>query len=378
MSDLSMSGNEEDESTTKRQPPGTVQDAVNPLDETGDGRGSEASADFDYTATRQDVYACFRLLLGRAPSAEEWAGHSTLAGGDLRSVVRSYLDSAEFSDRGLIGQLATRDVGLTRADGFVIYTSVDDLAVGKLVAAGVYEPGVATLFRDVLHRGMAVVDVGANIGFFTMLAASIVGREGSVLAIEPNLENVRLLEASRRANDFSNTAIAACSVGRELGVLSLTSAFSNGTTSPIGGMMSDLMKSPIVPCIPLKALISHDQRIDFLKIDVEGAEYLALANARELLARWRPMIASEFSPGLLESNSGISGSAYLEFFASLGYEIEVIGDNGRRSKATIAQVIESHSLSNTDHIDLFLKPLPESFISKWRRLLHTRKSSSIG
>ena len=136
--------------------------------------------------------------------------------------------------------------------------------------------------------------------------------------------------------------------------------------------MSDFMKSPIVPCIPLRALISHDQKVDFLKIDVEGAEYLALANVRELLARWRPMIASEFSPGLLQSNSGISGREYLEFFAELGYEFEVIDDSGQRSRATATQVIESHALSETDHIDILLKPLPESYVPKWRRLLQGR------
>ena len=138
----------------------------------------EANAEFDPTATRQDIQSCFRLLLGRAPSPEEWAGHSTLAGGDLRAVVRSYLESREFSERGLIGTRAASDISLTPADGFLIYTDADDLAVGKLVASGVYEPAVATLFRDVLRARMVGVDVGANIGSFTMLAASIVGPEG--------------------------------------------------------------------------------------------------------------------------------------------------------------------------------------------------------
>ena len=188
MSDPRMSSNGESDVTGGSEPVGRSENLAGPPVETGCRIVSGAEASFDQVATQQDVYSCFRLLLGRAPSAEEWAGHSTLAGGDLRSVVRSYLDSREFSERGLSGQLATRDISLTHADGFVIYTAVDDLAVGKLVASGVYEPGVAALFRDVLRPRMSVVDVGANIGFFTMLAASIVGAEGSVLAIEPNLE----------------------------------------------------------------------------------------------------------------------------------------------------------------------------------------------
>ncbi len=368
MSDMRISGDGGDQPTGQA---GSLepQDPVKPPAATDDGRAFGAGTAFDPAATPQDIYSCFRLLLGRAPSVEEWAGHSALAGDDLRSVVRSYLESREFADRGLIGQPGTKDIRLTRADGFVIYTAADDLAVGKLVAAGIYEPGVAAVFREVLRPGMVVVDVGANIGFFTMLAASIVGPQGSVLAIEPNLLNVRLIEASRRANGFRNTTIAACGVGKELGILSLASVFSNGATSPVGDMLSDLMTNPIVPCVPLPALMPPDRRIDFIKIDVEGAEYLALAAARDILARWRPVIASEFSPGLLKSNSGISGREYLEFFAGLGYRIGIVGDDGRCAEATVAGVLESHASSGMDHIDILLRPLPMIPVPRWRRLL---------
>src|SRR5437763_1214106 len=55
-------------------------------------------------ATHEDIYYCFRLLLGRVPNAEEWPGHSSRAGEDLGNVVSSYLTSREFAARGLLNK----------------------------------------------------------------------------------------------------------------------------------------------------------------------------------------------------------------------------------------------------------------------------------
>ena len=306
-------------------------------------------------ATAEDIYYCFRLLLGRNPSAAEWPGHSGLAGNDLRSVVCSYLDSREFANRGLIARDKGSDLTLTQAPGFVIYTAADDLAVGKHVAAGVYEPDLAALFRSRLRPGMGVVDLGANIGFFTMLAASLVGADGTVLAVEPNLANVRMIEASRRANGFGHVSIAACGAGATTGILALNTAFSNGMTCPVGDALDDIMAAQIVPCLKLPALWPTDRRLDFIKIDVEGAEYAALTAARDLIAHWRPLIASEFSPGLLQVNSGVSGEQYLEFLTDLGYRLSVVGSNAP-AEATIAEVMQAYERCGGDHVDILLVP----------------------
>ncbi|GAC1336888.1 MAG: hypothetical protein NVSMB18_00860 [Acetobacteraceae bacterium] len=317
-------------------------------------------------ATEQDIYYCFRLLLGRNPSPEEWAGHGGLAGNELRGVLRSYLDSREFADRGLIGREPAQDISLTRTAEFSIYTSRDDLAVGKHVAAGVYEPQLADLLRRTLRPGMSMVDLGANIGFFSMLAASLVGPTGAVLAVEPNLANVRMLEASRRANGFDQVTIAACALGTRPGILALNTAFSNGMTGPVGSALAEVLAAPIVPCLPLAALLAPDRRVDVIKIDVEGAEYAALAGSRALLARWRPLIASEFSPELLRSNSGVSGVEYLEFFAGLGYATRLIGAGDDAPALTPAEVMQAYERNGEDHIDIWLAPIRRR---GWRRLL---------
>src|SRR4051794_18040117 len=140
-------------------------------------------------ATHEDIFYCFRLLLGRVPHAEEWPGHSSRAGQDLENVVSSYLTSREFADRGLLDKTYQDHLELVHLPGFSLFASKEDLAVGcHVVSGGSYEPAVSAVLERYVRPGMAVVDIGANVGYLTMLLASLVGSSGIVIAIEPNPE----------------------------------------------------------------------------------------------------------------------------------------------------------------------------------------------
>src|SRR5208282_3442234 len=119
---------------------------------------------------------CFRLVLGRNPSnKDEWKEHvAARVGQPLRAVVSAFLCSPEFAKRNLLsGPIA--NLTLATIEGFYLWASEDDLDVGKGICAGSYEPGVTSAIRHLLKPGMSFVDVGANIGYYTMLGASIVG-----------------------------------------------------------------------------------------------------------------------------------------------------------------------------------------------------------
>ena len=78
--------------------------------------------------------------------------------------------------------------------------------------AGAYDTYLTDLLRRFLRPGMGVLDIGANIGVFALLAAAKVGPDGYVLAVEPNPANTRLLEASRRLNGFAQlVGVPGCS-----------------------------------------------------------------------------------------------------------------------------------------------------------------------
>ena len=306
---------------------------------------------FDPRASAADIAACFRLILGRHPNPEE-RGHFARAGEELATVVASYLSSLEFSRRQLGRPSGAAPIEVTK-DRYVIMVREDDLAVGRAVLAGDYEPDVsACIANRHLVGGQGVIDLGANIGAISMLAASIVGPEGYVLAVEPNPRNAHLLEISRRRNGFSQIVVCQCAAGPRTELLVLHSSFSNGTTSsmPDG---DDAFETETVPAIPPERLVPPERRIDLIKADVEGAEYLALQGCLAVIRRDHPMIVSEFSPDMLAGISGIDGPSYCDWLVSLGYRLSVIEPDGGLSPFRDATgIMDAYRARGTDHIDI--------------------------
>lgn len=313
---------------------------------------------YDPQASTLDIYHCFRLILGRNPSPPEWPGHAARAGQPLSEVVQSFVGSLEFARRGL-GTTAPANVEVGQVNGAIIHASPQDQAVGAHVLSGTYEAHVARLFHEHVKPGMTVLDVGANIGYFAILAASLVGASGRVYAVEPNPHNARLLESSRQANGFSHLTVHQLAAGREPGLLVLNTAYSNGTTATPSRELAALMASQTVPCIDLDTLLAATPRLDLVKIDVEGAELNALTGARALLERFRPVILSEFSPPMLEGISQGSGEDYLRYLVDLGYVISVIGhgrDTPEACGQDVARVLAAFESSGVDHIDILAAP----------------------
>ncbi len=313
--------------------------------------------EYSNSTTLDDIVACFRLLLGRLPNREEWRGHSSRVGEPLDMVVGSYVNALEFSRRGLGAAGSLGSVELVRLPGFSIHTESGDAAVGQHVRADNYEADVTAVFRRYLRPGAHILDLGANIGYFTMLSASLVGPSGSVLAIEPNPNNARMIEASRRANGFSQVTVVQVAAGFEPGLLVLHRSHSNGTTSATPGDASALLAAETVACVRVDQIVPRRRRIDFIKVDVEGAEYLALSGCLRIIRRDRPVIVTEFSPSLMPGISGISGPGYLAWLTGLGYRLSIVQPDGSLLAAGPAAIMAEHEARGIDHLDLVAEPL---------------------
>jgi FkbM family methyltransferase len=307
----------------------------------------------------EDIFYCFRLLLGRNPNPEEWPGHSSRAGEDLENVVSSYVTSREFADRRLLNKTYQDNVELVQFPSFSLFASIDDLAVGNHVLIGrSYDPRIAAVLSRRVKPGMAVVDIGANIGYMTMLLASLVARSGLVVAVEPNPENIKLLEASRRVNDFDQVLVIQAAAGRQTGLLVLNVSYSNGTTTEIPSDLDAIFASHPVPCFALDTILPKDRPFELIKIDTEGAELNALIGLSETIGRDRPVIVSEFSPGMLQGISRGSGPEYLRFLIAMGYRISVIEQDGFETGFgdDVDGVMGAYSGSGIDHIDIIATP----------------------
>nr|WP_321983624.1 FkbM family methyltransferase [uncultured Lichenicoccus sp.] len=312
---------------------------------------------FSPVATPADILACFRLLLGRLPNREEWRGHVSRAGERLDTVVGSYVNSLEFSCRslGAAGKLGSAEQ--VRLPDFSIYFEADDAAVGQHVRANNYEADVTAVFRRFVRPGAHVLDLGANIGYFTMLSAALVGPSGSVMAIEPNPNNARLVEASRRANGFAHVRVVQVAAGREPGLLVLHRSHSNGTTSVAPDDAASLLAAETVACVRVDGIVPRRRRIGFIKADVEGAEYLALSGCLRIIRRHRPVIVTEFSPSMMPGISGISGLGYLRWLIGLGYRLSIVLPDGGLRAAEPDAIMREHAERGVDHLDLVAEPV---------------------
>lgn len=225
------------------------------------------------------------------------------------------------------------DVETIAIDEVSLVVDQADHSVSHPIAEGVYEPHLLAFVRSFLKPGMTFVDVGANIGLYSMLAASLVGSEGRVIAVEPNSENCRLLMLSVHRNDARHVSLHPVACGPERGYAAIRTALgSNGGFIESEGEALLDPTAIVVPVAPLDDLV--DGPVDLVKIDVEGAEALVMSGAHRIIDERRPTVISEFSQEMLNRVSGVKALDYLQGWIDKGYEINLC----RRDTHEIAPV----------------------------------------
>lgn len=146
------------------------------------------------------------------------------------------------------------------------------------------------LLRSLLSPGMHVVDVGANLGYYLLLILRSIGPSGSVCLIEPSPENLPHFHKQIAANGFHNVVLHPVAVGEAEGTVGLRSGINSGVTAENAGAYQ-------VPIKPLDAVTPD--RVDALKIDVEGFELDVLRGAAHVLQRDQPILFLEVHPHIL-------------------------------------------------------------------------------
>lgn len=315
---------------------------------------------FAENADEEDIFYFFRLLFGRIPSELEWYCHKTFSGKKVSEIFTSYIASEEFKKR-LLAQGIESDLPMRRVDlGEVsFYLTEGDHAVGEVIfQTHTYEPNVFRVFRSILKEGMTFLDIGANIGWYSIWGSYFLGDTGKVLAVEAGLQNAKFLLANKALNKAENLKIYHVAALDVFSLLSYFSAYSNGFVRETEiGEISGAFGREIVQGIPLDSLLPEDLKIDLVKIDIEGSEYKALLGMEKALRKWKPIILSEYSPLLLQEFSRVSGEQYVRKILMLGYEIRLVDLDGTLAEVSVEQLDEEVKKAKSDHLDLLFLPV---------------------
>ncbi len=156
---------------------------------------------------------------------------------------------------------------------------------------GIYEADKQRRFAEFVRPGMTVFDIGAHVGFYTLLSSRLVGPEGRVFAFEPNPRNLPRLERHVALNKAVNTTVMPCAVAEARGEMGFELAPALSTDSGYMGRISEGGSVRVrVEC--LDQLLDEGAIVpaDLVKIDVEGAERLVLEGGRRFFTSRKPTI----------------------------------------------------------------------------------------
>lgn len=192
----------------------------------------------------------------------------------------------------------------------------------RLLTLGIYEPDSIAALKGILKPGGTFADVGANEGYFSVLASAIVGNAGRVLAVEPQNRLQEVLRRNFALNNAENVTLAAVAVTAEPGVAELSLAASMNTgASSLTGRARYKLERQTVPTVTLSALVEEwgVDRVDLLKMDIEGSEHEAIFGSRSLFESGLVRaIVLELHHDHLRAR-GLGEKAIVDFLLGCGY-----------------------------------------------------------
>lgn len=191
------------------------------------------------------------------------------------------------------------------------------------LALGTYEVPSQNIFAQYLKEGDVFYDIGANVGFFSVIAAKLVGNTGKVYAFEPGKENAATVRHNVELNNFKWVEVIEKAVSHTSGTGQLLLAeYSGGHALATADVPPDLTGEVTVDLVSIDELIEQQQIMppNFVKVDVEGAELDVLQGMRETIETHKPTIIYEVDDGDRFSYD----RKYRElaaFFKSLNYQV---------------------------------------------------------
>lgn len=202
---------------------------------------------------------------------------------------------------------------------FHLAVPVDDGMFGDVVASAQYEPYVMVPILEA-SRGKRVLDLGANIGIFTVACAKVAEK---VIAVEASVSNAKILCCNLALNNISNVTVYPVAASDHQGLATFRSEMaSNKVLHPLDITSENINDVEIIYTTTLDHLLKGEP-IDVVKIDIEGREYAALQGGGELIAQ-KPVMFLEYSPNFMMHGCGVEPDLFFKNLFYVGYQVTIL------------------------------------------------------
>jgi len=218
-----------------------------------------------------------------------------------------------------IMSIKVEEINTFWGDRFIL----DDLDSLELSYSNSFEKEESVVFENFIKEGMFILDIGANIGYHTLYFCKLCGPKGKVIAFEPDPQNFRILTKNIEINGYTNVESHNLGVGTEnkKGHLAISNNNTAGNSIVEVDKASEEIETVSIEIVKLDDFLPKDQKIDFIKIDIEGYEPFAFHGMKQLLRKQEKLgLLIEFCPSMLRDRN-ISPNSFLTQLQEIGFRI---------------------------------------------------------
>lgn len=216
-----------------------------------------------------------------------------------------------------------------------------------------YEKDTTALFKKLIKPGMVIVDIGAHIGYYSRMFSKLAKKNGAIYAFEPDPNNYKLL--SLNSKKLKNVKIFNEALSDKIGLINFYQSNNTGCHSLV--TQNSIKDTINVPTETLDEFAKKNkiQKIDLIKIDVEGGEPIVFAGCKNTFQQDSLMVVMEFTP----ANFQKLGIPPLSFLNNLqkeyGFSLYEIGAKGKIKNIRVEDINLDKIMGNKESINLFLK-----------------------
>tara|TARA_Y100000816_G_C26042738_1_gene546220 strand:- start:245 stop:1048 length:804 start_codon:yes stop_codon:yes gene_type:complete len=204
----------------------------------------------------------------------------------------------------------------------------DYLFSRRVFLNGSFNKPVEDFILKQVHRGMNVIDAGANIGAYSMMMSRLVTNSGKVIAFEPDKRNISLFKKSIKTNSFKNIILheqLLSDINGEKEIY-LDQNYYGSSSIISDDLPTKIYKKQIVSSTSLDQILYRENiKIDLIKVNIEGSELKFIKGAKKTIEKHKPKILIEYYYERLSKLEDYDNDNFLNYFRELGYEINPLG-----------------------------------------------------